>query len=445
MNRIKQNLLIAVPVFFWFGFFISIGLSQTNTGSDVIMEIPSSPNPVGSGARALGMGGAFIAVADDATASSWNPGGLIQLEKPEMSFVLGYIQRSENNRFGENPEASGKQMIDDFNLNYLSVTYPFQINNRNMIFSLNYQQLYDFNRYWNFNFNYPSGHKEYFNYKQKGAIYAIGIAYSVQIINSFSIGVAMNYWGNILFDNKWEQRYNIQTELKIGGKDATDFYNKKEEYSFEGWNANLGFLWKLNERWTLGGVFKTPFTADIDHKITIDETTILPTGKIKHFAPLPVDYDEKLHMPMSYGIGLAYRFSDNLSISGDIYRTHWNDFELELEDGRKTSPISSRNTEDSDIDPTICLRMGIEYLIIGKKIVLPFRGGVFYDAAPAENSPDDYYGFSLGSGFVFKRFIFDIAYQFRFGNDVGGSVLEELDFSQDVREHIVYASLIIHF
>ena len=45
-----------------------------------------SPNLVGSGARALGMGGAFIAVADDATAASWNPGGLIQLETPEISF-----------------------------------------------------------------------------------------------------------------------------------------------------------------------------------------------------------------------------------------------------------------------------------------------------------------------------------------------------------------------
>ena len=32
------------------------------------IEIPSSFNPLGSGARALGMGGAFIAVADDATA-----------------------------------------------------------------------------------------------------------------------------------------------------------------------------------------------------------------------------------------------------------------------------------------------------------------------------------------------------------------------------------------
>ncbi len=33
-------------------------------------DFASSPNPVGSGARAMGMGGAFIAVADDATAAS---------------------------------------------------------------------------------------------------------------------------------------------------------------------------------------------------------------------------------------------------------------------------------------------------------------------------------------------------------------------------------------
>src|SRR5690554_2893241 len=52
------------------------------------LEITSSPNVVGSGARALGMGGAFIAVADDATAASWNPGGLTQLERPEVSWVL---------------------------------------------------------------------------------------------------------------------------------------------------------------------------------------------------------------------------------------------------------------------------------------------------------------------------------------------------------------------
>src|SRR5258706_4082464 len=41
----------------------------------------------GSGARAAGMGDAFVAVSDDGTAASWNPAGLAQLRQPELSFV----------------------------------------------------------------------------------------------------------------------------------------------------------------------------------------------------------------------------------------------------------------------------------------------------------------------------------------------------------------------
>jgi len=40
---------------------------------------------MGVGARALGMGGAFTAVADDGTAAFWNPAGLVQLDKKSIS------------------------------------------------------------------------------------------------------------------------------------------------------------------------------------------------------------------------------------------------------------------------------------------------------------------------------------------------------------------------
>jgi hypothetical protein len=89
------------------------------------VEISSSPNPVGSGARALGMGGAFIGVADDATAASWNPAGLIQLETPEMSFVGAYNHRSEDTTYVAFPEASGPQSVTTWDVNYLSAAYPF--------------------------------------------------------------------------------------------------------------------------------------------------------------------------------------------------------------------------------------------------------------------------------------------------------------------------------
>ncbi len=57
------------------------------------IQFGSSPNPVGSGARALGIGSSFIATAADASAASWNPAGLIALEQPEASLVFSYKRR----------------------------------------------------------------------------------------------------------------------------------------------------------------------------------------------------------------------------------------------------------------------------------------------------------------------------------------------------------------
>lgn len=66
---------------------------------------------VGVGARAVGLGGAFSALADDVTAIHWNPAGLGQLEKNEASLsynayfadtsaqFLGYAHHAENCTF----------------------------------------------------------------------------------------------------------------------------------------------------------------------------------------------------------------------------------------------------------------------------------------------------------------------------------------------------------
>jgi long-subunit fatty acid transport protein len=111
-----------------------------------------SPNPVGSGARALGFG-AFIAVADDATAASWNPGGLVQLKTKEISIVGNYSSQGTDYTFSE---ANGSQSTSLTDLNYLSFAYPFTLWNRHMVVSLNYQRLYDFTRQVNYKYKTPA-------------------------------------------------------------------------------------------------------------------------------------------------------------------------------------------------------------------------------------------------------------------------------------------------
>ena len=64
--------------FLCFLFLVYFGCHSTVSAQALQrIKIPSSFNPAGSRARALEMGGAFIAVVDDATAASWNPDGLM--------------------------------------------------------------------------------------------------------------------------------------------------------------------------------------------------------------------------------------------------------------------------------------------------------------------------------------------------------------------------------
>ena len=225
----------------------SIFISSSVIAQEI--EFGSSPNPVGSGARALGMGGAFIAIADDATAASWNPGGLIQLENPEVSIVGAGYSRSEDNTFGGHPESDGDHSSSDGNLNYLSAAYPFNAFNRNMIVALTYQHLYDFNRSWQFDYLYSQEGMMFdwdVDYDQEGGLSAVGFSYAIQVIPTLSVGVTMNIWNDDIGNNNWTQDTSISGPGSLGMFQLNQTYHNIDEYTFEGLNFNLGFLWRFN-------------------------------------------------------------------------------------------------------------------------------------------------------------------------------------------------------
>ena len=59
-----------------------VAVSAAPAGGQTAAFQFSFPNP---GARSMGLGGAFVALADDATAALANPAGLVQLAAPEVS------------------------------------------------------------------------------------------------------------------------------------------------------------------------------------------------------------------------------------------------------------------------------------------------------------------------------------------------------------------------
>jgi long-subunit fatty acid transport protein len=437
-------------------------LLSVNAFASERVEIPSSFNPVGSGARALGLGGSFIAMADDATAASWNPGALTQLRTTELALAYSSTSLSEDNSFSLDSQLSGEQIVDSNDINYLAFSVPCGADacGKNMVFSVNYQRLYDLSRKWSLqrdldDTDFYSERKQALHYKQSGSLAALGLAYAVQLSDELSVGITLNLWSDGGLNDNWDISFSEQI---VGLED--DVYpfslTTKNKFinEFEGRNFNLGALWQLFQedetKLTLGFVYKSGFTADITQTASFTSGVTYPTDSDFDFeSEGTMTSNQKLEMPQSIGLGLAYQFSDNFTASVDVYQTSWSDFVLTDSDGIKRSPLSNKPIEEHSIDDTVQIRIGSEYRIIsqefGAQYIIPIRAGAFIDPAAAEGGADDTYGFSIGTGIAYEHFVFDIAYQYRFGNDIGKSVMPKLGYSQDIEEQQVIGSVFYRF
>lgn len=425
--------------------------------------INSSPNPIGSGARALGMGGAFIAIADDATAASWNPGGLMQLERPEFSFVFNFAHNRKEINNSSVPGMNGMNSVSRDDLNYLSFALPFMAFNKNMVISLNYQRLYDLYDDLSFDMKEESvpsltggfaAQNTHTDFKQSGALKAFAPAYAIQLTPQLSVGATFNFWtDNLGYDNEWEStrvdkvstlQFTPQLRGKVARYNSVQVTHEKNS-NFEAFNMNLGFLWRINSVVTLGGVYKTPYTASIDRRTLTDSTFLGGSGLAAQFTQTTKTRESiEMHFPASYGLGLAFRMSDTFTTSFDVYRTEWSRYWLRA-NGRKTSPVTGSTLKQSHTHDTMQVRAGCEYLFVLEKTIIPLRCGVFYDPEPSAKHPDDFYGFSLGTGISLGPVVLDCAYIYRWGHHVRGDEIEKQGTRLDIKQHNIYVSMIYHF
>ena len=444
-------------------FYISI-LVFTNTITNQIPfaqsepappSINAIPLPVGSGARALGMGGAFIAVADDATAASWNPGGLTQLERPELS-VVGSFLSTQQDFFTDNPNVqfADESAVSRGDLNYVSVAYPFRLFGKNLVAALNYKQVYDFHVNLDYTVttdykDHPQHDVEKSDFESKGGVGALTPAISLQVTPKLSLGMAVNVYTDEFFGNyAWKQITHGTRNGTIGGRDySSTSIDERTFKNFQAVNVTTGLLWNVWEKerksLTFGAVYNTPYTANVDRIIDFQSFSSDASNLDKPFHDrrhFKVDY------PMSFGAGFNFRCNDALSFSADVTWTDWSEFKQKDNEGIKSRPIGEASVQ-RDISDTYTVRYGTEYLLFRKSEVIPLRGGLFYEPRPSLNSPTDVFGFSVGSGITFQRFSIDGAYQFRWSNDGEGEdfgkLLQKPQF--DLNEHLFLASIIVYF
>ncbi len=419
---------------------VFFGLSDTVPAEYILNN--TSPNPVGSGARALGMGGAFIGVADDATAASWNPGGMTQLKKSEISLVGRVVDKKET--YEVNDYSSAIENIN-FNCNYLSVVLPFSLKNRNMVFALNYQQLYDYNLEIKFKTFIPNNQGSLnlvnIEYKRTGYLSPVGVAYSIQVIPEVSIGVTMNFWRNFWGINQIKETYNVSSDFIYESNLIHQENTVKYDTDFKGFNTNYGIFCRPFAPLSIGAVYKSSFKADI--KMKYSQTQKIQNN-LTHYPSRDIDLN--FEMPESYGIGVAYKFTDTFKMSFDIYKTRWSKYIVIDSERNEYSGITGELNKNAEVDDTIQLRTGSEWLCINKnkQLSIPIRFGFFYDPIPDQGSPIDVFGISTGTGYSTPRYAFDIFYQYK--KSYNETSMENKDdwIPKEFYEHMAYISVIFY-
>lgn len=409
------------------------------------VNIGTSMNPVGSGARAMGQGNAFIAVADDATAASWNPAGLAQLERPEISLAVEYLTSRGTISSSGQPETEDVSRMDVADLNYLSIAYPFHPG-RNLVLSLNYLKLYRFEREMEFpaNLKFPEigmTVDTLYKVEQSGSLAVLAPAIGVDVTDRLSLGLTFNVWNDdVTGSSAYRKTAHEAGTLNFYGANA---YSSLREDEFEvrrGYSVVLGAIYRLTKQWTFGAVVKPAFTLDLDH--TTSE------GYADTYSPLTytdAESEAELEMPLIAGAGVAWRPSDPLTISFDATWTQWSEFNLQENDAER-NPLSDRAEDVGRCEDATTCRLGAEYLLVYPTYVVPLRCGLGYDPGPAIDQVDAFYTASVGTGLQVGRFAFDVGYEVRWGNGVNSSIYPAAwGSSEDVLQHRLLASMIVYF
>lgn len=365
---------------------------------------------LGSGARAFGMGGAFLARADDATAASWNPAGLSYLRRPEVT-VVGARNAFDRGFAGDFPDDRFKGNSPDF----MAAAYPIEFGFVSGAVQVSYQRVFSFRG------DRVIAGRPLFYSKTEGGFDVLAAGTGLRVFRWLRLGATVN---------RWFHGYS-QSKLRTGGGVPTRERQTTEQeidYRLRGWNVNAGLIWSPIDSLNVGLVGKTPFTGNLElHRKRTDYFSEVetPESTTENEAP---PADAFLDFPGAVGVGASWRPRSALTLSADYTRTFWSEGRIRnfflLPPTLPTSPNQKPSVQtfvellyptlddDQQFD-TEQMRLGAEFVVIGARVKVPIRAGVFTDSqyfADAFGQAPRFIGFSVGTGLIVGPVLFDVAY-----------------------------------
>lgn len=383
------------------------------------------------GARSMGFGGAFVALADDATAAFANPAGLVQLLKPEVSIEGRHWSYStpftEGGRVEGLPSGNGidttaglrtaTSEYDTTGLSFLSLAYP----------TGNWSLAFFWHEFANLEFIsetqglFGGGTDccvtRLFDQRATSALDFVSYGFSVayRISDKFDLGLGVVYHDASL-------EANVTQFLRDDDSPESFFAPNsylpersllsQRTFSADGdWALTVGVLWRPSESWSIGGVYRQGPETDFGAEVRAGEAGdfgVPPGEVIDRVSAGPIEF------PDIYGLGFAYQGLDGrFTVSFQWDRVEYSD------------PPISLGLNDQTIDDADELHLGAEYVFLGSTPIIALRLGTWlepdHQMRATVDDPftrallpggEDQIHYAAGLGMATQRFQIDLAVDF---------------------------------
>ena len=393
----------------------------------------SFPNP---GARSMGFGGAFAALADDATAAFANPAGLVLIKEPEVSLEGRWWSYStpftHRGRIEGEPSGyaidvvaglqQGRSSADLGGLSFVSLVYPKGEGS----IAFYRHQLADFESRTQTQGLFSGGttccqirHIET-RTRTDLEIVSYGLSGAYRLSDVLSLGLSLVYFdsasaiagepflpdadpalGAFAPTSYRPERQLLRTSIRIDDSDLS---------------MTGGFLWTLARRWRVGGFYRQGPSFTLE-----GEAVAGPSGGFFGLTPgaLLDEATSPIGFPDVYGLGCSFRPYDRLTIAFEWDRVEYST----ILDSLDQVEFGTNNIVLEDDDE---LHLGAEYVFLGTTPVTALRLGAWLDpdhtphfeasASAYERAllppGDDEIHVSIGLGLAFESFQIDLGVDF---------------------------------
>lgn len=372
----------------------------------------------GFGARALGMGGAYLGVADDYSAAYWNPAGLALIKRSE--FYLEFSHFRLNNDATYQKELTGGA-VNATKFNAIGLVLPVPTERGSLVFSLGYQKVKDFDYINQFGgisdadngLSLPvdtTGQLYDFFGKDlrrdevitdEGSLNQYNLAGAIDISPNISVGLALNYWTGT---SEYRLEFSQEDILNNFPDFPADFDRYTETRSitadYSAFSAVLSGLYRVGRSARVGFTYATPVKFNINETYFLNSSLAFDNGDSFEFDSEEGQFEYDVQIPFELGAGAAVNIGPLLA-SGSVRYRDWSQMKFKSPDFLKDENSQIR----SDYRETVQWRLGGEFPLPLSNAKV--RAGYTRIPNPLKGakSETDKEFFTLGAGLLLERYL----------------------------------------